>query len=244
MCFYHRFAGAEHAAPHDGGPGAAHLVTAGDHHHRQGAGLDRHRGRQSLTTAALRMALSLRLSRRSPRWCTPGQHAGNRSQSSPGGVLRWPPRESDDEETDRVLYFLYSDTTSSPSGGSKHIFRKLRLFNRSLWCWKTPNVSIKLFYGCPFDRKLYVNMPSHLGWSFWLHFGFFKWLKKTQGLYLMRRSSTNQRPGRRTRQLFAQFPTMWQNSATKPPPGVSSSRTLKSSLLTLNRRNLKQQFVI
>lgn len=55
-CFYHWLAGAGHVAPHDGGPGAAHLITAGDHHHRQGAGLDRHRSRQALRTAALRMA--------------------------------------------------------------------------------------------------------------------------------------------------------------------------------------------
>lgn len=44
MCVYHGLAGAEHATPHDGGPGTTHVITAGDHHHRQAAGLDRESG--------------------------------------------------------------------------------------------------------------------------------------------------------------------------------------------------------
>lgn len=106
MYFYYWFAGAEHVAPHDGGPGTNHLITAGDHHHRQGSSLHQHRRRQWLSTAAL---CHRGLFRRSPQWCTPGQHAENLSQTWLGGALRWLRGESVEEET-RVLRFAYSDS--------------------------------------------------------------------------------------------------------------------------------------
>lgn len=85
MYFYHWFAGAEHAAPHDGGPGAAHLITAGDHHHRQGAGLDQHRSRQSLGTAALPVAGPL-LTLRALTWMVHSRPACRKSVTN---LTRW-----------------------------------------------------------------------------------------------------------------------------------------------------------
>lgn len=85
MYLYHWFAGAEHAAPHDGGPGAAHLIAAGDHHHGQGAGLDRHRSRQSLRTAALRVAVPLL----PPRALTSMVHSRPACRKSVTKLTRW-----------------------------------------------------------------------------------------------------------------------------------------------------------
>lgn len=107
LCSYHWFAGAEHAAPHDGGPGAAHLITAGDHHHRQRAGLDQHRSRRSLRSAALRAAVARPL-----QALTSMLHSRPACRKSVTNVTRWSSSATPTRVWNRQS-FVWADTGHS-----------------------------------------------------------------------------------------------------------------------------------